>query len=319
MTSDTTWWRRGTHGSPKRCPRPPTRQSGGISQGLPRPSLVTQREARPWGAGIDGAGAGTSPGWVKHEVGRQRGRGAGASPAQASGGSSLCSISLCSGTQGPSPRSPRGCTSLLETPPSARGHSVAGAGAGAAPARPSPSPRPGGEAPEIQRDPHPVTGFWGMRARSGSPGHAIPSPSAERGFPPKRDAPELHQRSLDHPRPRPYGKTQPPPGEKGQKGGFWVFFFTQGDQRLVVLLHQVVVQLLLPLLQILPLLCREVDGDVNERHRHLQGHVPGSSGGEPRVPPRPTRSPPIPRQPSLPWGPRPGGRGAGAAPRSSCS
>lgn len=71
--------------------------------------LLGKEEGHPWGE--EG----------EHEVG-DSGAGSllGASPAQASGGSSLCSSSRCSGTQGPSPRSLRGCASLLERAPSAR-------------------------------------------------------------------------------------------------------------------------------------------------------------------------------------------------------
>lgn len=44
---------------------------------------------------------------------------------------------------------------------------------------------------------------------------------------------------------------------------------TQGHEGLVVLLHEVVVKLLLPLVQVLPLVLGEVDGNVDEGHRNL--------------------------------------------------
>lgn len=58
--------------------------------------------------------------------------------------------------------------------------------------------------------------------------------------------------------------------------------FTQGDQRLVVPLHHVLVQLLLPLLQLLPLLVVEIDGHVVKRHWHLQPQAPRVQGTLPR-------------------------------------
>lgn len=44
---------------------------------------------------------------------------------------------------------------------------------------------------------------------------------------------------------------------------------TQGHQGLVVLLHQIAVELLLPFIQVLPFVLREVDGNVDEGHRDL--------------------------------------------------
>lgn len=66
--------------------------------------------------------------------------------------------------------------------------------------------------------------------------------------------------------------------EEPERASFGHPVFTQGDQRLVVPLHHILVQLLLPLLQLLPLLVIEIHGHVVKGHWHLQFQQPVQAG-----------------------------------------